>query len=196
MSHEIERRVFGVTLRSAGEKDQGTIAGVAALFNSWSENLGGFREIIRPGAFRNCIEESDCRALFNHDPNLILGRTSARTLRLSESDAGLEFEIDMPDTTYARDLAISMARGDVSQCSFAFTVKTDGQEWEEQQDRTWTRTITMVERLYDVSPVTYPAYPQTECALRSLATFRESQGREEDIREIDRLWNRLRLAGA
>ena len=157
-----DRRV--VSIRALGI-DGRRLRGVAAVFNSLSEDLGGFREIIMPGAFRAAVSNSDVRCLVNHDPNKILGRSTSGTLRLEETSAGLEFVCDLPDTTYASDLMETMRRGDISQCSFGFTVEDGGQRWAKGDDG-WTRTITAIKRLFDVSPVTYPAYPETECALR------------------------------
>jgi len=148
------------------------IFGHAAVFNSLSENLGGFRERIRTGAFREAIDQDDIRALFNHNPDYILGRNRSGTLKLSEDERGLAIEIDPPDTNVARDLIASMKRGDVTQMSFGFSVKPDGQEWAEDDDGMIIRTLTNV-RLFDVSPVTYPAYPETDVAVRSLQGWRK-----------------------
>jgi len=135
------------------------IAGYAAKFNALSEELWGFREQIAPGAFDDVLAD-DVRALFNHDPNFVLGRTTSKTLAISVDQTGLRNEIMPPDTQWARDLMTSMKRGDITQQSFAFTVKNDSWEWNKETDLV-TRTILKLERLYDVSIVTYPAYPQT-----------------------------------
>lgn len=165
-----ERRAVKIELRAASSASP-MISGHAALFNSASELLCGcFREVILPGAFTDALATSDVRALFNHNPDNILGRTSAGTLRLKEDDTGLAIEIDPPDTTVGRDLLTSMKRGDIKEMSFGFTIGEDGDEWARDPDGSgnWTRTIRKVERLFDVSPVTYPAYPETDCAVRSL----------------------------
>lgn len=164
---EIERRIFnssGLEVR-AGEGDdaQPVLTGYAAMFDELSEDLGGFRERIAPGAFAKALG-GDVRALFNHDGNLILGRTKAKTLRLSEDQRGLQVEIMPPDTAAARDLMTSIKRGDVDQMSFGFRTIKDS--WDEV-DGEIVRTLIEV-RLFDVSPVTFPAYPQTEIALRSM----------------------------
>lgn len=150
------------TRADAGEK---LIRGHAALFDTLSENLGGFREQVAKGAFAGVLDD-DVRALFNHDPNHILGRTNAGTLSIAVDDTGLRYEIQPPDTQTARDLVTSIDRGDIDQSSFAFTVAED--DWEENEDGVWIRTILKVRRLYDVSPVTYPAYPDASVGLRSL----------------------------
>lgn len=141
------------------------IHGYAAKFDVLSENLGGFRETIKAGAFTDVLGD-DVRALLNHDPNLILGRTKANTLALGEDEVGLWYETTLPETQVARDLAESISRGDVSQSSFAFTVAPGGEDWQEDEDGRVIRTITKIGRLYDVSPVTYPAYPDTTIGMR------------------------------
>lgn len=140
------------------------IAGHAAVFDQLSEDLGGFRERIAPGAFAATLASDDIRALFNHDANLILGRNKAGTLRLKEDLTGLAIEIDPPDNQFARDLVVSMKRGDISQMSFGFYTIVDA--WAKVAGE-WVRTLLEVE-LFDVSPVTYPAYPQTDVAVRAL----------------------------
>lgn len=150
------------------------IVGHAAVFNSLSEDLGGFRETILPGAFTDAIGRDDVRALINHDSNLILGRNRSGTLVLSEDERGLLVEITPPDTSYARDLMVSMERGDINQMSFGFSVAPGGASWGETTDGVYVRTLSKC-NLFDVSPVTYPAYTQTEVALRSLSEFREAE---------------------
>ncbi|MCC6147412.1 MAG: HK97 family phage prohead protease, partial [Anaerolineaceae bacterium] len=117
---EIERRSFGIKeVRVASREGGGKkITGYSAVFNSLSEDLGGFYERIQQGAFTKTLQEADIRALFNHDPNYPLGRVKANTLRLAEDEIGLGIEIDLPDTQYASDLAVSIERGDVDQMSF------------------------------------------------------------------------------
>jgi len=157
---------FPVELRVESEENETPkIRGHAAVFNQQSDELGifsSFREQIAPGAFKRTIKKADVRALFNHDPNYVLGRTKSKTLSLSEDDEGLAVEIDPPDTQWARDLMVSIKRGDISQMSFAF--RTVKEQWDEEKK---VRTLLDVD-LYDVSPVTYPAYPQTDVGLRSL----------------------------
>ena len=160
------------------------LVGYSAVFNELSPDLGGFREKIAPGAFSDAIESDDIRALFNHDANIVLGRNKSGTLRLSEDDKGLRMEIDLPDTQAARDLAVSVGRGDISGQSFAFKVLPGGQNVDKQDDGTVIRTITKAQ-LFDVGPVTYPAYPQTDVAVRSMreAGFNEILP-EKDLLDI------------
>ncbi len=141
------------------------IAGHAAVFNSLSEDLWGFRERIAPGAFKNALAKSDIRALLNHDPNFVLGRIKNGTLRVQEDETGLAVEIDPPETRWADDLLVSIGRGDISQMSFAFRVGEDS--WE-TVDGLNIRTILSFDEIYDVSPVTYPAYPETDVTLRAM----------------------------
>jgi len=166
MSDDIERRIFSAELRVDGDgaDSAGEIVGYAAVFNEESEDLGGFTEVIQPGAFRDVLGD-DVRALFNHDPNYVLGRNRADTLALAETKRGLESRIKPPETQWANDLMVSMRRGDVDQMSFGFTVEDD--EWKKGDDGVVRRTIKKIRRLFDVSVVTYPAYPQTSVAVRS-----------------------------
>jgi HK97 family phage prohead protease len=187
---EIERRAFSmlaleVEARSEGESP--IIRGHAAVFDRMSENLGGFREKIDPGAFDDVLGD-DVRALFNHDANLILGRTTSGTLRLSQDGEGLSYELDPPDTQVGRDLMVSLKRGDITQSSFAFTVADD--DWSEDEEGRVVRTIKKVGRLYDVSPVTYPAYPDASVGLRSLQAWQQSR---QKMRPVGVLRRRLEL---
>jgi uncharacterized protein len=141
-----------------------TLTGYAAKYNVLSEMMWDFQEMIAPGAFDDVMGD-DVRCLFNHDANLILGRTISGTLRLVLDDTGLRYESDLPNTVSANDLAVSVERGDITQSSFAFIVKEA--TWTERDDSTWLRTITKLARLYDVSPVTYPGYPDATVGMRS-----------------------------
>jgi len=185
----IERRVFDtgqIEIRKAGESDGNiTICGYAAVFDMLSEPLGGWREQIAAGAFNDCLGD-DVRALFNHDASAVLGRTVSKTLRIAQDSRGLKYEVDLPDTQAARDLVTSIERGDVSQSSFAFRVAPNGDRWDENDDGVYIRTITKVARLYDVSPVTYPAYPDASVGLRSLDNWKASHAPTPDADTIKR----------
>ena len=167
---EREVRTFNLTETRFESREDGTrrITGHAAVFDQWSEDLGGFREQIARGAFADAIGRDDVRALFNHDTSQVLGRNKSGTLTLLEDERGLLSEIILPDTSLARDLEVLMKRGDINQMSFAFSVSKDGQDWQKKGDGDWERTITRVARLYDVSVVTFPAYPQTDAAVREM----------------------------
>ena len=163
------RTVKGAEIRA--DKDSGKITGYAAMFDSPTVIAGSFREVIRPGAFKKTLSDgADVRALFNHDPNYVLGRNKAGTLQLTEDEKGLRYEIDPPDTQQGRDLTESIRRGDVSQSSFAFSTVQDA--WRKDEDGIEIRELIEVE-LYDVSPVTYPAYEDTEVSVRNQEIKRE-----------------------
>lgn len=170
-SGKMEYRAFplaGVEVRAGeGDSEPLKIVGHAAVFNSLSEDLGFFREKIAPGAFAKTIQEADVRALWNHDPNFVLGRTKSGTLKLAEDDKGLAVEITPPNTVWARDLMESIKRGDVDQMSFGFQVIKE--EWEGDANNP-IRVLKEV-RLFDVSPVTFPAYTATDVQVRSLLSI-------------------------
>jgi HK97 family phage prohead protease len=160
--------------------------GHAAVFDRESEDLGGFREVIARGAFRRALDANqDTVALFNHDPNYVLGRTTNNTLDLREDPRGLHAYFQAPDTQYARDIREIVKRGDVSQMSFAFTVARD--DWQEREDGTILRRVLEVGRLHDVSLVTTPAYPQTDAqAVRDHTDLTsEPEPTSEPHREAD-----------
>ena len=161
---------FGLEVRKTSQGAR--VEGYAAVFNSRSVNLGGFVEILKPGCFKKALNKTDARCLFNHNENFVLGRVSAGTLRLKEDDRGLFMSVDLPDTQIGRDLAVSIARGDINQQSFAFSGATD--KWSEERGLP-LRTITQVEEIWDTSIVTRPAYPETTAALRSLQTFKQAR---------------------
>jgi uncharacterized protein len=160
---EKELRIYQMAeLRIEGDKKP-KIVGYAAVFDKKSEDLGGFNEYVRAGCFSKTIRESDIKALYNHDPNYVLGRNKSGTLKLEEDQTGLKMSIDPPDTTWARDLMTSIKRGDVDQCSFGF--KTVRDEWRTEDSKNCRDLLEC--RLFDVSVVTNPAYPQTSVAVRS-----------------------------
>lgn len=163
MHDDRELRTFPLAELRIEDGEKPKIRGYASVFNQKSDDLGGFREIVKPGAFKKTIQESDIRALFNHDPNYVLGRKKTGTLVLDEDEHGLRIEVDPPDTQWARDLLTSIRRGDIDQMSFGF--KTINDVWE-KRDGENIRLLTEA-RLFDISPVTFPAYPQTSVAVRS-----------------------------
>lgn len=178
MEPRLERRALGTAelrLRATGATETRQIGGYAAVYDQLSEDLGGWRERIAPGAFAQVLRD-DVRALFNHDPSLILGRTRAGTLRLADDDHGLSYEIDPPaGVPWVDGLLAAMSRGDVTGSSFQFIVDDD--EWLLLPDGSAQRTIRRFRRLLDVSPVTFPAYPQADAAMRDhLAALRAGGG--------------------
>jgi HK97 family phage prohead protease len=160
LSADFERRFIPSELRV---DQKGFIEGYAAVFNQWSEILGMFKERIRAGAFKKTIKEADVRALFNHDPNYVLGRKKAGNLDLAEDSQGLHFRVKPPNGNWAKDLLESIQRGDIDQASFGFGVVRD--EWDRQKDPAERELLEV--KLYDVSVVTFPAYPQTSVAARA-----------------------------
>ena len=165
--------------------DGNTLVGHAAVFNSETIIAGAFREQIAPRAFRKSIKEHDVRALFNHDPNLVLGRNKSGTLRLKEDDIGLSYEVDLPDTQAARDLWTLIDRGDVSGSSFAFDpVKQEVKQADAEAGETLPLYTVREARLYDVSPVVFPAYEDTEVLARGVVLAASLSGRTiQEVRE-------------
>jgi HK97 family phage prohead protease len=181
----IERRMCadGLEVRAASDKQPPGLRGYAGKFNTLSEPLGGFREQLAPGAFDKVLAD-DVRCLFNHDPNQILGRTLSGTCRIGVDGTGLFYDVDLPDTQTARELSAAVARGDISGSSFAFMVERGGDEWDEQDDGSIIRTIRTLRKLVDVSPVTFPAYPDASVAARDF---------ESAVRSMDE-WRKQRAA--
>ena len=175
---KIERRLLcldlGVKKRSRRDAIDGdpdpdpnapsVIHGHAAVFEEPTD-LGYFTETVKRGAFTRTLEEDDIRCLFNHDSNHVLARNMASTLQLREDFRGLYFEAEPPDTQFARDLMTSIERGDISGCSIGFSVR--GYNIRRGDDGSIFRDLTDL-KLFDVSPVTYPAYESTDVNVRSL----------------------------
>jgi HK97 family phage prohead protease len=162
-----------VQLRAEGEgKTPNRLVGYAARFGVDSCPLfdvfggGKFIEVIRPGAFTRTLRENDdLRALYNHDPSIVLGRTKSGTLRLHEDATGLAFEVDLPDTQAGRDVRAMVARGDIDGCSFGFKVRKD--DVAKRGDGTTVRTLLDVD-LVEISPaVVFPAYASTSVVVRA-----------------------------
>lgn len=168
----VEQRAYDGELKAAVEGR--TVEGYASVFNSMSEDLGGFREIILPGAFSEVLD-NDVRALYNHDSNYLLARTTSGTLELKEDDKGLYYRFEMPNTSYGNDMLELFRRGDLSQSSFGFTVEKDSWRMEDGQH---VRYIERVGSLFDVSPVVFPAYNQASSGLRSAEPNGESEAEE------------------
>lgn len=174
-----EVRAFRCGMRRASADDR-KMVGHAAVFNQETDIGGYFRELILPGAFTETIGQDDIRALFNHNPDFVLGRNAAKTLTLTEDAEGLRVEIEPPDTQFARDLAVSIERGDIDQMSFAFEIRSsDDVEWVRgAKGMLDLRKIKKV-RLYDVSPVTFPAYEGTDIAMRAHDAWTQTQDQQD-----------------
>jgi len=169
MKNKEVRYIVADSLEVRADDEPPVIEGYAAVFNEETVIGDWFREVIRPGAFKRAIsEKQDVRALWNHDANYVLGRTKSGTLKLSEDKRGLKIQIDPPDTQSARDLVESIRRGDVDQMSFAFIASEE--KWPKNskadEDKLPLRELIDLD-LYDVSPVTYPAYEATSVGVRS-----------------------------
>ena len=167
-TQEMERRAWPVErLETRGEQGEASpvIEGYAAMFDTLSVDLGGFRERILPGAFARSIVQNDVRALWDHDAKYVLGRNTAGTLALEEDARGLRIVATPPNTTWAADLMTMMKRGDVNQMSFGFYVRED--EWADV-DGVLIRTLRDVD-LFDVSIVSFPAYVETSAEARARA---------------------------
>jgi len=158
-----EMRTYPVEFRVEKKEEKEVLVGYGAVYNSKSVDLGGFKEIILPGAFKRSLKEgNDIKSFFNHDPNLVLGSTKAGTLKLKDDERGLLYEIDMPNTSYANDLRESMKRGDVRGSSFSFNVIED--EWKER-DGKHTRYLKDVD-IHELGPVTNPAYEKSNSGIK------------------------------
>lgn len=182
----IERRYFQFppTLEKREEGKASVIAGYAAVFNTRTVIWNYYEESIRQGAFARAIKEKhDCRSLFNHDPNWVLGRTKNGTLVLREDEKGLWTETTPPDTQQARDVVENIRNGNVDQMSFAFVPKET--KWTFSDERGVMDHCEILDvDLYDISPVTYPAYEQTSVGLRAAT--------EEAYRSARAAWEQAR----
>lgn len=161
-------------------REDGTraITGYAAVFyraddpGTEFELWEGMNERIMPKTFDRALKErDDVRALFNHDSNQVLGRSTSDTLKLSTDAKGLKYEIDLPDTQVANDLAVSIERGDITGSSFSFSVSDEDFK---KRDGGHIREIRGVDPLFDVGPVTFPAYESTTTGIRSLDDCKEA----------------------
>lgn len=165
---KLETREFEIDLELREEGDEMSLVGYAALFNSRSENLGGFTEVIAPGAFsRSLKSRNDVKLLWNHDTSAVLGSTRAGTLKLYEDERGLRVEASLPNTTHGRDAKELIKRGDVTGFSFGFSIPgRGGDEWNAEGTE---RTLKSV-RLHEVSLTGFPAYQGTNgtAAVRGL----------------------------
>lgn len=185
--NKVERRYISDVVIETRSDDDGNeinvIEGYAALFNSRAKIGDWFEEEILPGAFDSALS-GDVRCLLNHDPNLILARSKngTGTLKLSIDEKGLKYSYETPDISYARDLAVSISRGDVTQSSFAFIPEETN--WIERDGEMDLRQIVKVKELRDVSPVTFPAYADTTVSKRCWEEFRESK-KSENTKKLD-----------
>lgn len=188
MSKQTEIRNTGTVRRAEG--DNRRVEGVAVVFNSWSEDLGGFREMIMPGALDGVVERSDVFALMDHRRDRgILGRCKRGdevSLMLEVREDGLHYSFEAPETALGDELLSCLERGEIDGSSFAFTVLDE--EWERVGNE-YRRRITKIDELFDVSPVYSPAYSQTTCDLRGLDALKaeERAAEERELAERERV---------
>ena len=188
MAEEIE-------LRSEGDNEN-YIEGYALKFGTESEDLGGFIETIERGALKD-TDFSDVRALFNHNADQIIARSSAGSLTLDVDDVGLKFKAKIPNTSYGRDLLENLRNGNINQCSFGFKLADNGDSFKYDGKRSiYKRTLNKISEILDVSVVTYPAYKDSSVApaLRSIDKIEKEQ-KEKRKREIEKLKLELELGG-
>lgn len=193
-----EKRTYTGTVnyRAAGDGMPSEVGGIAAVVNSVTD-LGYFEEVITTGAFDNALSQDyDIRCLFNHEAELILGRTKANTCKVFvNADGNLEYTW-VPDYENPTHVSVvrSIMRGDITQSSFAFTIKE--QTWSEstKYGTMGKRTIKVIDQLFDVSPVTYPAYEDTEADARSIAQMRDQEMEIESAKQSQVSADILKLA--
>lgn len=174
----LEVRSFNIELREEAESRH--IEGYGSVFNERSVDLGGFQEVIAPGAFDGVIERSDVKCYLDHNPEkgiLARSRNGKGSLSLELDERGLKYAFDAPHTNLGDEVVEGLKRGDYSQSSFAFTVESE--TWSKEEDGTYLRTINKIGGLYDVSIVANPAYEGTSVALRSLDAFK---AQEEEVK--------------
>lgn len=170
---DLEVRNLDSEIRMYGDDQEKRVEGYAAVFNQ-STQLGNVEEVVLPGAFEGRLED-DVVALFNHDQNMPLARSrnGQGTLKLEVDEIGLRYSFTLGEQSYAKDLAESIKRGDVSGSSFGFIVRDD--EYERKSDGGYIRRIKSISRLADISPVLTPAYPQTSVKLRDAISAMEEE---------------------
>lgn len=191
MEKEIRSGAESIEIRS-NERNDVYAEGYALKFNSLSEDLGGFKEVITPEALKE-TDFSDVRALLNHNADKVLARSSAGTLDLNVDDKGLKFRFKIPDTTYGMDLAENLKNGNINQCSFGFSLDENGDEFRyDEKDNIYKRTLNKIKEVVDISLVTYPAYKDSSVApaLRSLSKIKEN---EVEQRELEHRKRKLKL---
>lgn len=189
MKNEEKRIMNSIEVRANQETEKMVIGGYALKFNTWSEDLGGFKETISSDSL-NDTNLDDVRCLVDHEPSQILGRSTSGTLKLEVDETGLKFECTLPNTTLARDIYENIKLGNVNQCSFGFILNSDGDEWMfDVENDIYMRTLTNFKELTDVSVVTYPAYRDTDVApaLRSIKDLNNEFEQEKVKIELELL---------
>jgi len=162
--------------------ENNVLTGYVAEFEKFSHELndffsGKFKEKIRKGAFENSIRSKVIKALWNHDDNKVLGSTKSKTLNLWEDERGLKFELILPNSSWGKDALESVRRGDVDGMSFGFIPTVT--EWDDVNPNETIRTLVEVD-LIEVSPVAFPAYPQTSVSARNLKSLEEDYKKHKE----------------
>ena len=160
-------------VRATGDR---AIEGYGIVFNKWSQDLGGFREMIMPEAINGVIERSDVLALMNHDMSKgVLARCTygKGSMSLKVTDRGVLYSFSAPKYNLGNELLEGVERGDIRASSFAFTVAKEGETWTQAGDGLYERVITQFDKVYDMSAVYSPAYTDTTVAKRSLDAIKE-----------------------
>lgn len=179
----MERRIFETELRAKTTKSgKPIIEGYGAVFDSLSQDLGGFREIVRQNSFNKTLKEGDPRSLWNHAAIYVLGRRSSGTLKIWTDSKGLGYKVEPPDTQWARDFMVSIKRGDVRESSFSFDTIKD--KWGHEKGSGTLRELLEL-RLHEVSPVTFPAYKETQVELRTQTMLRRKLYRHLEERGMN-----------
>jgi hypothetical protein len=165
---------------AAGGEGDGTptIEGYGAVFNDETVIYDFFRERILPGAFKDSIAQDDIRVAFNHSPNFILGRTSAKTATVDEDATGLKYTATPPDTQAGRDTVTSIKRGDITGSSFAFKIENDqDEEWDYSETKKGMLPLRTIKRarLFELGPVAFPAYENTTVSARAIGKVEEAR---------------------
>lgn len=176
----MEKRIINneVEIREADGKNY--ITGYGILFNSESQDLGGFTEIIEPSALRDA-DMTDVVGRAEHTNSMLLGRTSSGTMTLEIDERGVKYSIEVPNTTAGKDTLEYIRRGDMKGSSFAFSGVKD--TWEKRENGVHKRTITGIRKIHDIGPVVNPAYLDTTAAMRSLEKFEEKEEVKETPKE-------------
>lgn len=177
-----DKKVEIRSMETVQATDNMIVEGYALKFNSLSDSFGNWREVISPQSLTN-TDLSDVRCLFDHDTSKILGRTTAGTLQINVDDIGLYIRCKLPETSYARDLYESIKRGDVNQMSFGFYLADNGDAWTKDTNGEYIRTLTNIEKIYDVSVVSVPAYSDTNVAVaqRNLQLAEDEYKRQQEL---------------
>lgn len=184
------KEIRGISYRATVDEEKRHVEGYALLFNTDSRPMwgGDLIERIAPTALDGVLEKSDVLCLMNHDESrgvLARYRMGEGSLSLTVDEKGLKYAFDTPNTALGDELIEALKRGDIAESSFAFTVEKDN--WERKEDGMYVRTIVQIDKLYDVSPVYYPAYEDTSVALRSLNDRKEEAQKELERRKAEEL---------